>query len=412
MTDRRPRTSVFAKLLTIMLVMAAGVLVSVIGFFVVIFNPVADESVEGLNDDWARRVAATSPDLAAARRLTERVAMEIRYEGPKGTWSTDEDMPSIERVRTRRGPHFPLGGRSFYIVPAPDGGQYLFFWTFRRTMIAAHDLVVGVVLAVIVAVVVTAYFLLRQLLRPLRPLGEGVARLSRGELDVVLPNRTRDEFGVLTDAFNEMVSRVAAMIRARDQLLIDVSHELRSPLTRMRVALEMLPEGTHREHMARDISEMELMIGELLELERLRDGRGLRIERHDLVALLRDLAAPLVSAPAEAHADVDAEKFRTVIRNLLENAAKYAAGATVTVALTDTAVVIEVLDDGPGIPESDLPNLFEPFFRVNRSRAKTPTGYGLGLSICKRILEAHGGTISARNREEGGAAFTVTWPRG
>src|SRR5262249_3687894 len=135
-------------------------------------------------------------------------------------------------------------------------------------------------------VVFVGHGVLKRLLLPVRLLGDGVARLSEGHLDVVVPKRSSDEFGGLTDAFNRMVGRVKDMIRARDQLLLDVSHELRSPLTRLKLALELVDDGAMKSRMAADLVEMELMIGELLELERLRDGAGLKTTRQNLVLVL------------------------------------------------------------------------------------------------------------------------------
>ncbi len=128
-----------------------------------------------------------------------------------------------------------------------------------------------------------------------------------------------------------MVGRVREMIGARDQLLLDVSHELRSPVTRMKVALELLPDREQRTGMAVDVAEMERMIAELLEFER-RDGRGIRTARQDLMPLLREVAESFENRPPgvriastsrEMHVDVDGEKLHTVLRNLLENAVKY-----------------------------------------------------------------------------------------
>jgi signal transduction histidine kinase len=168
---------------------------------------------------------------------------------------------------------------------------------------------------------------------------------------------------------------------------------------------------------------MEIMIGELLELERLRDGRAISTARQNVVPLLGELArnyedrppsVRLVSARPEILVDIDADGMRTVIRNLLENAVKYSfpdsRPVDVSAAQNGPAVVIRVSDDGPGIPERDMRSLFEPFFRVDRSRSKRTGGYGLGLSISKRIVEAHGGTIAVENNAPRGASFVVTLP--
>ena len=140
-----------------------------------------------------------------------------------------------------------------------------------------HAKMLWLLLFLVTGVVCTAYVFQRRLLRPVRLLDDGVKRLSTGDLNVAVPVVTRDEFGALTDAFNKMVGRVKQMIQARDQLLLDVSHELRSPLTRLKVALALLPEDENRAGMAGDLNEMEAMIAELLELERMREGRGIRL---------------------------------------------------------------------------------------------------------------------------------------
>ncbi len=401
------RGSIFGKLLAIMVIMAVGLLAMVTWFFLFAILPAINASAERFFEAYARRVAEARPTLEEAKRMTDGFDVAMRYEGPEGTWSTSPWLPPIAQAPVRRHPW--VLGADFYVVRLPDGRAYLFEWGYRRRTLGAHHQMLMLLLVVMTATIIVTYMVIRRLLRPLRLLGDGVARLAGGELDVVLPAPARDELGAVTSAFNDMVGRVREMIRARDRLLLDVSHELRSPLTRMRVAIELLPEGKERTGMAADIAEMEAMIAELLELERLRDGRGLRLARIDLAPIVRDVAASfrdrppgvrVIALPAELPVDADGEKIRTVLRNLLENAVKYSlpgsAAVEASAAIDDAHVVLRVTDDGQGVPEEDRPSLFEPFFRVDRSRSKMPAGYGLGLSICKRIIDAHGGTIAVQ----------------
>jgi signal transduction histidine kinase len=419
-------SSVFAKLVAVMLTMAASLLLLVGGFFWFIVSPVVSTSIDRVLEEHARTIAATSPDVETARSLGARLGFQVRYEGPAGSWSTVSGLPAIDDVQ-----HLGLRGwapllhrQHYYLARGSDGGSYLFAWDVPRSMQGVHVALLILLLLVMTVVVLTAHMVLKRLLRPLRGLSEGVARLGAGELDVTLPNPTRDEFGKLTEAFNHMVGRVRGMIGARDQLLVDVSHELRSPLTRMKVALELLPPGEQRTGMAADVAEMERMIAELLELERLRDGRGVDPVRQDLMPIVREAAESIqnrppgiqvVSMSQEIPVAIDAEKIRMVLRNLLENAVKYSLpdsrAVEVSAAHNGERVVIRVTDDGPGIPERDIANLFEPFFRVDRSRSKKTGGYGLGLSISKRIVEAHGGTIAVENNLKRGASFVLTLPK-
>jgi signal transduction histidine kinase len=419
------RRSVFARLVAIMLVMAVSLLGLVGVFFSLIVSPALNVAIDRLVVEYGRVVAASGPDLGAARQMAARTGVAIRYEGPAGAWATSVHMPTIAAVRGRPAERdtWDFTAHGTCLAPAPDGGTYLFAWNFSRGTYALHHMLLAFLLLMMVGVVLVTHIVLRRLLSPLRTLGDGVARLSAGDLDVVLPTPAADEFGVLTEAFNRMVARVRGMLEARDQLLRDVSHELRSPLTRMKVALELLPPSENRARMAADVAEMEAMTTELLELERLRDGRSMRMERRDLVPLLSEAARAFAcrppgvrfDAPAAAiPVDLDGDSFRGVLRNLLENAVAYSLPDSRPVRLSATStgggVVIGVTDDGPGIPEEDLPRLFEPFFRVDRSRSKKTGGYGLGLSICKRIVEAHGGELTVRNLSPRGAAFTVTLP--
>jgi signal transduction histidine kinase len=294
----------------------------------------------------------------------------------------------------------------------------------QMSPVTAHMWLLVLSLAVMSGVVLTTQAVLTKLLRPLRILNDGVTRLGEGDLAVTVPRTTSDEFGVLTDAFNRMAGRVREMITARDQLLIDVSHELRSPLTRMKVALELMHDDAQRARLSGDVAEMERMISGLLELERLRSGRGMTLARQDIVPIVRGIAASYNDRPPgvqiaadggrELYADVDAEQLRTVMRNLLDNAVKYALpdskAIQVTVETGGGMARVRVTDDGVGIPREDAERIFEPFFRVDRSRSKESGGYGLGLSICKRVMEAHGGQIALEPGAGRGASFVLSFP--
>jgi signal transduction histidine kinase len=416
------RRSVFFKLVAIMLTMAASLLLMVAGFFGLIVGPSMTSSTKRLMEEYARVVAANSPDLQSAKGIASRLDLEIRYEGPDGGWTTAADIPSLAEARKSEiGSTFLR--HDYYVVPAANGGKYLFASTLSWQMQEVHLKLLLLLLFLMIGVVFTAYAFQRHLLRPLRSLAVGVARLSDGELNVMVAIQSNDEFGALTDAFNKMARRVKQMIEARDQLLLDVSHELRSPLTRMKVALELLPARENKASMATDLTEMEAMIAELLELERLRDGRGIKTTRQDLLPIVREVADSfrdqppgvcVVTSATEIVVDVDGDKLRTLLRNLLGNAAKYSLfdsrAVEISVVKNVDSIDIRVSDDGTGIPESETANLFEPFFRVDRSRSKKTGGYGLGLSICKRIMEAHGGSITVESNRGRGASFIATLP--
>jgi signal transduction histidine kinase len=414
--------SVFVKLVLVMLALAFCLMGMVIGFFHFVVDPTVGAAVDRILGDYTARIAANAPGREEAERLARRLGVQIAYEGPDGAWATAPGLPDMDAVERWQSQSSPWG-HSRYVGRSAAGGRYMVVWSFGRTTRAAHDKMLLLLLGSMVLVFLVAHRVLSRALRPLRALHDGVGRLSAGDLDVELPIRSRDEFGTLTAAFNHMAHRVRDMVRARDQLLLDVSHELRSPLTRLRVALALLPDSAKKQQAAADAAEMEAMIAELLEFERLRDGRSRQASRVDVVTLLRQAARAFEDVPPgvrvapslpEIPVDVDVDAFHTVLRNLLGNACKYSLPDSrpveVSASHAEGAVVIRVVDDGPGIPEGDVPSLFEPFFRVDRSRSRRTGGYGLGLSICKRIVEAHGGTISASNNPGRGACFTISLP--
>lgn len=403
-----------------MLGVIAILVLMVAGFFAFVVFPGLSLTSEHALTEYTHLLAAGSPNLESSKNIGKLAHVEVRYEGPSGNWTTSNALPSVEEVREGR--IHSTFGHHYYIEPAPQGGTYLVVWNLADQMHATHIKLLWMLLALIVFVVLMAYWIQKWQLRPVKSLSLGMARISGGDLDVVLPVDGHDEFAMLTAGFNDMVSRVKGMLLARDQLLLDVSHELRSPLTRMKVALALLPDEAEKAGLTFDLNEMEAMLGELLELERLRSPNGLHRKTQDLVPILHEMAhsfegrSPGITIEANAKTilvDIDRDKIRTVLRNLLENAFKYSLPDSRPVDLSahqaDGRVILRVRDDGIGIPESQLSRVFEPFFRVDPSRSKKTGGYGLGLSICKRIIESHGGTIAVHSNPVRGASFVLTF---
>lgn len=422
---RRLRDSVFAKLLVTMLAMTAAIVLIISGFFVLFIAPTMAGAVDRLSGEYVQLLAAEDPDLEAARRIAARYELDVRYDGPHGHWTTDERLPTAADASRIEGDSKLLHsvGRRFHVVSRPDGSTYLFAWRYHRSLHQAHTRIVFVLLCCVVVVVVIAHEILRRAIRPIEWLHAGFARLSDGDLSVRVERRGNDEFGELADAFNHMVERVRQMVHERDQLLLDVSHELRSPLTRMKVALALAGDDDQKSRLMANVAEMETMVSELLELERLREGRGLQFDSGDLVELVQQSLQSFASrtpgvvfrsAPSQLRMSYDAQKLRTVLDNLLENALKYSLADSQPVALVLSTrgdmAELRIDDDGPGVPEGDLPHLFEPFFRVDRSRSRKTGGYGLGLCLCQRIVSAHHGSIKFENRTPRGASVIVTLP--
>ncbi len=266
---------------------------------------------------------------------------------------------------------------------------------------------------------------LGRMFRPLRWLMWGVHEISNGNLDFRFPARGRHgEIGYLAEQFNQMVGHIQEMIRSKDQLLLDVSHELRSPLTRLKLSLEMAPKGKMRDSMLNDVAEMETMLTEILEAERLKSGNGkLSLAAVDLAAVAaetlkrykgRKPGLRLLGERKGLVINADESRVKTVFQNVVENALKYSAGRKkpVEISLTTEAdnALVAVQDFGPGIPPEERDKVFEPFYRVDKSRAKETGGFGLGLSLCREIMLAHGGDIRLESDLGRGTKVALRFP--
>ena len=373
------------------------------------------------------------PDTTVARQVAERLGMGMRIEGPGVRWTTSEDFPEFADVDLRPYPQVPgtRAGLTERLGASADvqRGEYRYLLSLQagRAALGGGSSTENVFDAIfMLAVLAGVYYFTRRLLRPVRVLSDGVERLRAGDLDVEMPTRRTDELGRLIVSFNAMARAVRERIKARDQLLLDVSHEIRSPLTRMRVALEMMPDSEARRSVIEDIEETEGMIRELLETERLDSPHGgIEKTRVDVGALLRDCVGALTDTgpgvelkgvERPVYAELDPERMRILVNNVLSNAIKYSGpdGPPVRVVLdaADGSVLISFHDHGIGIAGDDLAYVFEPFYRADRSRSRETGGYGIGLSLAKRIVEAHGGSIEVSSRVGEGTSVLVSVPSG
>ncbi len=291
----------------------------------------------------------------------------------------------------------------------------------------------GGLLALAVAGLLT-FLLSRRILAPVEALGSAARGLGRGDLSRRVEVRSKDEFGELAEAFNSMADDLTQAEQLRRNLVADVAHELRTPLSNIRGYLEAMRDGVLKPDAAtlNSIYEETLLldriISDLHELAMVEAGQlTLLRQPYDLADLVkRGVAAvrPAAEAkklavlvdipPRPVVADIDPERIGQVLRNLLSNAIAYTPeGGNVSVTLTEEGeqLQVSVTDTGPGIPPEALPYVFERFYRVDKSRTRATGGAGLGLTIAKRLVELHGGAIEVQSEPGKGSCFTFTVPR-
>ncbi|MFO1313428.1 MAG: ATP-binding protein [Burkholderiales bacterium] len=277
-------------------------------------------------------------------------------------------------------------------------------------------------LLIVVALLLAAAFVFaRYLARPLRDLTAAVDRVGRGQASPPLPEAGPSEIAAVNRGFNAMAANLRRMEQDRALLLAGVSHDLRTPLARLRLGVEMTAKDDGmREGLVADIEEMDRIIGQFLDFARSEDGASLQLT--DLDALVGDAVGryanagkPVTFAPGGVPAlRLRATAVSRLVSNLIDNALAYGAPPVeVSTALDGDAVRIDVADRGPGIPPADVERLKQPFTRAMESRARADgaAGAGLGLAIVDRVARAHGGTLDLLTREGGGLVARVRLPR-
>jgi signal transduction histidine kinase len=277
----------------------------------------------------------------------------------------------------------------------------------------------AIFLGIALAIAIGFYPLLRHLMRRLEQLEAGVARFGEGNLAVRIPVRGRDGIAKLAATFNASASRIETLMNAHKLLLAHASHELRSPLSRLRMAMEQLKQNAHdgaaHAEAARNIAELDAIVGEILLSSRLQSGQAaLKKEAVDIIGLLAEECAAYgveVTAPNSFASTVqgDAGLLRRLFRNLLDNASSHGGPGPpeVSAVPAGAGVCILVCDRGPGVPEDEREKIFEPFYRL---RGTQSGGAGLGLALVRQIAEQHGGQVLCTGRSGGGACFEVSLP--
>ena len=263
-----------------------------------------------------------------------------------------------------------------------------------------------------------SYLAVRWVTRPLHVLAHAADALGR---DIHRPPLAEDgptEIRRAAQAFNSMQQRLVRSIEDRTRVFTAMSHDLKTPITRMRLRADLLEDETLRQRFESDLKEMETMVTQALEFMR-GLGTGEARQEVDVNALLESLQSDneamgrAVRIEGEARASYPARisLLRRCLANLVDNAVVYGERATLRVEDAPAALVIRVQDEGPGIPEAEREKVFEPFYRLEHSRSRATGGTGLGLAVARNIAHMHGGDLTLRNRPERGLEAVLTLPR-
>jgi signal transduction histidine kinase len=382
--------------------------------------PNVERYIEYLIDD-----IGDPPDLAIAQQLADQLPFEVRIEGRGVDWTSSPKLKAIAGYEFEPAPH-PYDNvylshhrRDQYLLIQKQGYQYLFAVdnSFRRGSERRH----WVLFLLLGSILLFLYLLIRRMFRPIEAMSAQVRKIGEGDLTQDIETDGKGELGMLAAGINHMSGQIKAMLESKSALLLAISHELRSPITRMRVNLELLEESEIQQKLIDDIREMETLIASILESEKLNTSHApLLLSRCEMLGLVEEVikAHPsrnrIRSRLSPVELEVDQLRVKLLIKNLIDNACHYSiedqGEVEISLSHDQESVNIEVRDRGVGIKTEDIPRVTEPFYRPDSSRQRDTGGYGLGLYLCKLIVEAHGGQIVIESEPGNGTKVIVKLP--
>ncbi len=435
---RIPRPStLFGKTLATIALVSAGFLIftlSVVAKFLLL--PVGERSAADLAALMisSAEVWAVLPDErkpAYGRGLEDRSGLRLRHPQPglperglvlpyfyflESALEEQTGTPVTLRVETDG------DGTPRYFARIEAGPGEVFVGVPRAHMGVQPPLALFLVFSVgMLVTMATAVALVRRLTAPLERLSAATQKLGSGEWPAPLPETGPEELVQLTRSFNRMMIQVEELLANRTTLLAGISHDLRTPLSRMQVALEMLPAESDPElleGLRADIAHMNTLIRRFLEVARgLEDDRWVEVE---LDALMTSVAEAVKRSGAEIRIrpgtgcklETSELALRRILENLTENAVRYGEGRPVDIEwhCTESRIAIHILDRGPGIPETESETVFLPFYRLESSRSRATGGSGLGLAIARQLAQANGWEIKLLTRHGGGTRAVLDMP--
>ncbi len=362
--------------------------------------------------------AATAPQAeqqAALTRWHKRVHANLALYTADGTLIAEVGRKLPPPNPDKKDSGVMLRHPSVFVLRLPDQRVLL------GQRASSHQASMGMaalVALIALAVAIGAYPVVRRLTRRLESLQASVESLGAGQLGTRVDDRGNDEVAGLARSFNEAATRIEQLMQAQKNLLANASHELRSPLARIRMAAELMPEqgaSAIRDELNTNIAELDQLIEELLLASRL-DAAAADTGKRDEMDVTGLVAEECARVDAQLHASPlamqgDARLIRRMVRNLLENAKRHGGGSPVEVTLSgkDGMVEIDVADHGPGVPENQRELIFTPFYRLPGA-SEAAGGVGLGLSLVRQIARKHQGDVQCLPNEDGGCRFRVRLP--
>ncbi|MCH9693018.1 MAG: HAMP domain-containing histidine kinase [Gammaproteobacteria bacterium] len=441
---RKFSRSLSFRLLAIFVVLAA---MFVFGAFTALKLLYNSDEIRGLisghlslHVHYVKEDIGSPPRIERAIAITESVPVDIRILGPDLDWASDSNFPLLKELEFGPSPKFSddpdawvdelqdlefavLGRHRFLKIQQDD--YQIVVSTPRIADVSSGPDIITIIVGLGLLYLAIGYLAVRWLFKPISAIRGGAAHIGRGNLEHRIRNIRKDQLGDLANDINKLAGDVEHMLDAKRALLLGISHELRTPMSRMRLALEFLENPDDRENLRSEIVEMEKIVVSLLEAERLATRHeSLSTTLVDAGALLDDLIDDFFSRDrarlhvtnkaGQVEARIDEARISLMLKNLISNALRYSTDedgrVEVCMDASDTDLVWTIKDYGPGMSSDQARHIGEPFYRGDPSRTRGTGGTGLGLYLAQLVAEAHQGTLTLQNPDQPGACFECRIP--
>jgi len=391
------------------------------------------------------------PDLVKAEKIVKAMPLDMKIYDENLVWSSSDDFPDIAsidfqlsglnmakikadiefgRETSLEGVEFSrYQGRTYTKIPYEDFTIVMVNPKFSQPIQSIYilELVIGITLIILLV----CFTSVSRIFKPIQAIQEGANRIGNGELDYRIEVNQKDDLGKLAKQINLLADNIEEMLHAKQMLNLGVSHELRSPLTRARLQVEMIDDDFNKEDLLTEISAMEAIISNLLDSEAINYGhKKLNLETFSLKesikkviensAFLKEKEFGPNGLIVEADIDdvsIEADQIliEVTLKNILENAARFSSldKSIIEVSLEkydESSIQISIRDYGPGFSKEEIEKVTEPFYRTSKSRSRESGGFGLGLYLCKQIILAHQGLLLISNHEAQGAVVSIQLP--
>ena len=386
------------------------------------------------------------PTQARAEQLVSSMPFDMKIIGSDIDWSSSQEFPNMDvlnfesrnwqflKIKTdieigqetyiEGGAFARYMNRSFFKLPY---GDYIVVLVNPKMNQAVHTtFLFETFLAISLLILLIAFVVVQRIISPIQTIQDGITRIGSGELQHRITIKQKDELGILAKEINLLAKNVQDMLEAKQRLNLGVSHELRSPITRARLQIEMLEQSQHKEELLNEINAMETIISNLLDSEAINYGhKKLDLKTFHIESKIKALiskAPYLENIQTSISSDInnleieaDEVLFEVMLKNVLENASRFTPSNRALIELTleeinSQSIHITIRDFGPGFNKDDLEKVTEPFFRTSQSRSRESGGFGLGLYLSKQIVLAHAGFLKIKNHPDQGAVVSVELP--